>query len=110
MAKVVLVLDVKDENIDKHGLKYAVDSAFSPSEVVVEEALDYPFKGPFRTDYLAILDDVEVTLSNNFNDELNVTDEQIAEITAGATDRLNENACAEIITETILDEIDKFIH
>jgi hypothetical protein len=109
MSKVVLVIDIKDEEfINKDGLKFAIGESYSPEELTVEEAMEYPFDGVFRSDYLSMYHDVETLISNEFG-ELKLNKEQIAEIAKMVADKTAEGYIAEEVNGTIIECLDELI-
>jgi hypothetical protein len=110
MSKVILVLDVKDKDFTKEGIKYAVDNMYSKSELVCEKAIDYPFDGEFNEVYLAILDDIDEVLQNNFDNLLDLTEEEIAEIAVKSAEELKENLNYKMeIVNTVSKYINEYI-
>jgi hypothetical protein len=104
MSKVILVIDVKDKDIDKHGIKFAMEQGYSSDELVVEEAIDYPFDDVFRTDYLSVLQDTEVVLSSVYGEKYNkITKEQLLQITKEVADEISEGLVAEETNNVITD-------
>jgi predicted secreted protein len=109
MSKVILVIDIKDEEwINKDGLKFAIGEAYSPEELTVEEAMEYPFDGVFRSDYLSMYHDVECLISSEYG-ELNLNKEQIAEIAKSTADKVAEGYVAEEVNNTIVECLEDLV-
>jgi len=100
MAKAILVIDIKNKGINLEDVKYAIDYAFSPDDLVVEDAMDYPFEGTFRSDYLSVLHDTECLLSSNYGDR-EFTKEEISTIAMNTADKVCEGYVAEEVNNTI---------
>jgi hypothetical protein len=104
MGKIIVVLDVKDEAyVDRHGVVYNLTQSYSNDELVVEDSFDYPFDGVFRSDYLSVLQDVEVVLSDLTDYRARLTEEQIWEITKEVADEISKGLVAEETNNTIVD-------
>jgi hypothetical protein len=114
MSKVLLVLDINDESgIELEGLKFAIEQAFSPEDLKVDDAYLYPFEGSFRADYISVLQDTHVVLTGNYDREF--TEEEIVQVASIVADRISEgivaeetnNAIAEVVEELFGQENEK---